>query len=62
MKEDFTFVRQCILSSKNEWQIECCQSLIKLFLRKHVYELNVMDDFFCLTDEMVKKQKELKPV
>lgn len=48
MIEDFYFVRQCIITSRNEWQLECCRTLINLFVTKHWYESGMADDFFSL--------------
>jgi hypothetical protein len=52
MRENFLFVRQCILSCQNLFQLDCCFELIQLFKKKYIKEVVLIDELASLHETL----------
>lgn len=56
MEKDFLWIRQCILSCTNRFQLDCCYKLVELFLEKNIDEPKVKQDYSDLLTTLTNKE------
>ncbi len=61
MSEDFIFVRGCIVSCKNSWQLECCRIMMQLFEQKHKDDPEMKRNYLSLLDAYNERNTFLNP-
>ena len=56
MEQSFNWIKSAILTSNNEFHIDCCNTLIRLFATKYSGEKLFADAYIELTNELINRR------